>query len=396
MKILLSCVIALNFNNIFAQGWMQQQSNTTETLRKVHFVDANHGCAVGLNGIILTTIDGGINWVVRNGGTLDTLYDVHFINLLKGFIVSNNTLYVTSDGGVNWSSLQDLAPGTGEAHLHFIDVDTGFVAKSGSILMTFDGGASWREKPGPNIDLGLFWATDTLNFYCGGQDGILIESHDSGASWNLTTPLNSSSFYEDVFFTSNGTSHYVGWNIAFGSPWPLYTRRPNSATFNANSFAIYGVYFTSDSDGYLVGSGGTIYKSLDEGSVWSTQSSGVVTSLFGIDFVDDFTGFIVGENGTILKTTTAGEVGLEALQHDGFPWSLYPNPAVSTLTIEAENLHENSTIEIGDFMGRIVKTIRVMESTNRLEIDIRDLSGGAYQLKIKKPDAVTARVFYKP
>ncbi len=57
--------------------------------------------------------------------------------------------------------------------------------------------------------------------------------------------------------------------------------------------------------------------------------------------------------------------------------SLYPNPAINQFTVK--NIEENSTIEIVDINGRIVKTIT--QNTNNA-IDITELTSGYYMVQI--------------
>lgn len=42
-------------------GWVVQQSGTTNALYSAHFVDANTGTAIGNNGVILRTTNGGFS-----------------------------------------------------------------------------------------------------------------------------------------------------------------------------------------------------------------------------------------------------------------------------------------------------------------------------------------------
>ena len=81
MKKILLLFIAflfLHITIIAQEGWVQQTSGTTENLLGVSFTDANTGTAVGWNGTILRTIDGGDNWVSQSSGTLRWLIRVSF------------------------------------------------------------------------------------------------------------------------------------------------------------------------------------------------------------------------------------------------------------------------------------------------------------------------------
>jgi len=62
-RITLTLGIFLGVGFAFSQStWTTQSSNTTETLRDVHFKDLSNGMAVGSGGIMLGTMDGGTIW----------------------------------------------------------------------------------------------------------------------------------------------------------------------------------------------------------------------------------------------------------------------------------------------------------------------------------------------
>ncbi len=69
---------------------------------------------------------------------------------------------------------------------------------------------------------------------------------------------------------------------------------------------LYSVHFTDAYTGWVVGAGGTIAKTVNAGSTWSTQTSGTFSNLYSVNFTDAHTGWAVGEDGTILKTTDGG------------------------------------------------------------------------------------------
>ncbi|MFA4948485.1 MAG: YCF48-related protein, partial [Candidatus Krumholzibacteriia bacterium] len=71
--------------------WTQQTSGTARGLNGVRFADANTGVAVGIDGTILRTTDGGVTWVRQDSGTTADLYAVHLMN--------TNTVVVAGEGG---------------------------------------------------------------------------------------------------------------------------------------------------------------------------------------------------------------------------------------------------------------------------------------------------------
>lgn len=80
---------------------MQQHSISFEALTDVHFTDSQTGTAVGWNGIILRTTDGGKNWVTQNSNSTSYLTSVYFVNSNTGYAVGNSgTILATMDGGI--------------------------------------------------------------------------------------------------------------------------------------------------------------------------------------------------------------------------------------------------------------------------------------------------------
>jgi photosystem II stability/assembly factor-like uncharacterized protein len=61
-------------------GQSNPLSGTTIVLRGVEFTDATTGWAVGLGGTILHTIDGGSNWIPQLSRTGNDLLSVEFLN----------------------------------------------------------------------------------------------------------------------------------------------------------------------------------------------------------------------------------------------------------------------------------------------------------------------------
>lgn len=70
--------------------------------------------------------------------------------------------------------------------------------------------------------------------------------------------------------------------------------------------ALWGVKFISTSEGWVVGSSGTILHSVDGGTTWEAQESGTDRDLKAVAFVDNQKGWVVGHGGTLLGTKDGG------------------------------------------------------------------------------------------
>lgn len=68
-----------------------------------------------------------------------------------------------------------------------------------------------------------------------------------------------------------------------------------------------GVYLPNNGIGWVVGDGGSILRTTDQGHSWSRQSSGVKQSLKSIKCTTESRCWVVGEAGVILSTRDAGE-----------------------------------------------------------------------------------------
>ena len=72
-------------------------------LRAVSFVGARRGWAVGSEGRIFSTVDGGRTWSEQASSTRADLYDVKFLDEREGWAAGEGgTMLHTEDGGANW------------------------------------------------------------------------------------------------------------------------------------------------------------------------------------------------------------------------------------------------------------------------------------------------------
>jgi len=70
--------------------------------------------------------------------------------------------------------------------------------------------------------------------------------------------------------------------------------------------SLFGLCFSGQNNGWLVGKLGAIVCTRDGGKTWSLQKSGEKLHLYDVSFCDDTNGWAVGESGFILHTTNGG------------------------------------------------------------------------------------------
>jgi len=114
----------------YPQWVFQYPYPTGNNLRDVFFTDPENGWAVGDNGTIVHTSDGGTRWNVQFSDTIFSLSCFHFLNQsmgwVAGYISDNGLLMHTTDGGINWE-IQDFADSPPFLDITFGDPDNGWI-----------------------------------------------------------------------------------------------------------------------------------------------------------------------------------------------------------------------------------------------------------------------------
>ena len=143
---------------------------------------------------------------------------------------------------------------------------------------------------------------DGINIFAVGDSGKIYRSSNSGNGWfiyNYTSNnLKSICSYEnDVWFAGDYGKIYKT-NLVLN---------PISVIDLGNSFFINSILFVNSNTGFVCGSGGKVYKSIDSGMSWNLINSGLDTStLNSISFKDELNGAVVNESGKIYTTFNGG------------------------------------------------------------------------------------------
>lgn len=261
--LILSILIILLIPINLLSQWRLQNSGTNSTLNSVDFLNENSGCLAGYNNTIKQSTDGGESWSLYSGWTYPS-------------------------GGKIWNSIS------------FVNDDDIYV---GGRILVFD--TYYQDN----------WTYTT-------DGGAVFSSWIWRSSWG-NTHIKSS--FMDVFFLNDN----LGWKVdqrgsggnvyktttGVDGGWTLLKFVPNG---------LYSVMFVDENNGWMVGSEGTVYNTLDGGTNWSSQNSETTKDLKSVYFKNALTGWCVGyedDQAIILKTTNGGD-----------SWS-------STLPLNIEQLH---------------------------------------------------------
>ena len=340
------------------------------SLNDVAFIGED-GYAVGEEGTILRSLDGGHSWEsVRDGSeeSLALLQEIDpatvivagkcsvqestdagtsftrmklqtpedctssvsafsFLTANTGFVETNKgAILWTEDAGTSFESRTPVPLEGGEpSSLRFISPSTGFAIVNGKvsteILRTEDAGRSWTavKEIGPALEA-LTFATPLIGYAVGEKD-TLLRTEDAGRTWKtmpLTLPPGTEQPYlENISCTSpetclmTGPAHAVlrtGNGGLTGTPVPVFSK---GRVFGAA--AVGGVAFATPPHAVVVGGGGATALSDDEGATFATQISHDTEFRNFFEIVrirlgaSPMEAFIPAEDGQIVATSDGGE-----------------------------------------------------------------------------------------
>ena len=184
--------------------WAPQRKEEDINLNAVCFVDSEYGWVVGEFGTILHTTDGGNNWTQQKPYTLFkdeddpwadvilALYGVKFIDRNRGWIVGmEGVLLSTENGGTTWKDLGRLS----EYAYYGIEIlgnRAWAVGKAGNYILSQDGGKTFQ--PIYDVIKTRFWLHDisfsspTIGWVVGAR-GAVAKTEDGGETWKMLSGL---------------------------------------------------------------------------------------------------------------------------------------------------------------------------------------------------------------
>lgn len=159
------------------------------------FSDDNNGYAVGYNGHVLKTTDGGVNWTYKPNFGTGTYRDVDVRSESLAYLaLHGNNLQKSTDGGMTWANMTYPTVAAHFFSTYFVNDNTGFATgqpvagQPGYVLKTTDG-ANWT-----NTALGaagqIFNRVVFVNNAVGyivGAGGKIFTTTNTGGTWSEMT-----------------------------------------------------------------------------------------------------------------------------------------------------------------------------------------------------------------
>ena len=298
-------------------------------LNDVFFIDDKIGWAVGDRGAVWQTDNGGDDWLRQPFPTSDRLTAVCFRDARNGWIGTSWTqpylhtargrIWRTDDGGKSWQrSKTDTLPAV--QTLFFSDARHGWATTRQSTLhdsnlfQSLDGGRSWHAIHGTAAHrwVDTAWRSDGSGV-CLASDGhvflLPIDNRRQQSHSAAPLPIEAAGRLRAIAMAANrtliaGTGGLLLATADNGRTW--HDLRANLPSGLADEFD-WLTMTSQGNDVWIAGDPGTtVLHSSDGGQTWSLRHTGQALPIRRLRFMNASQGWSVGSHGTILATRDAG------------------------------------------------------------------------------------------
>lgn len=247
--------------------WVQAKVPTRQLLTAVFFIDDQHGWAVGHDAQILASTDAGATWTeqFKDLSREAPLLDVLFNDANHGFAVgAYGALIETTDAGKTWTDVSDRLDNEDQYHLNAIaqvkDAGLFIVGEQGSMFRSSDEGQTWEKLEGPYEGslFGVIGTAQPKTLLAYGLRGNLFRSTDFGDTWEPVALKADRGALE--FGLSGATLLDDGTLVVVGNGGSVVVSHDDGLTFSVfnrpDRISLSAVTAAGNGDLILVGQGG--------------------------------------------------------------------------------------------------------------------------------------------
>ncbi len=280
--------------------WELIKTGTDKNLNSISFVDDYKGFIAGDSGLIIQSVDGGLNWKKNN---------IPYQNNFNAICYNDNKLFVVGSSGFigiingNSNQIKKIISNTTETlfKIYFLDHNIGFIVGTrGLILKTYDSGFTWQVI-NCRVKENLFSISfaDSKNGIIVGWNGTILKTTDSGLSWQKQA-LKYNNYFKDVLFANEFLGFIVGGDGKVlrtengGEDWDEIDIESNSG--------LYKIDFENSGDGIILSNSGEIFISNDSGKSWKKKNVGQPLILNDIKQLNSGNFIIACNGGNIYKS----------------------------------------------------------------------------------------------
>lgn len=326
-------------------------TNTNEAFLSVHFANENIGCAVGDNGEVRCTDDGGNNWQSRFFSGYP-LYDVFFSSSSHAWAVGYEGVYHSNDGGNSWVQQSPSNQFTYRSSVDFVNDSIGcVVGGSGMVLRTENGGNGWTDKGG-----GISQTLHSVELL---KPSVAYAVGDSGT----------------ILHTETG--------------WDDHTVQNSPVTEDLVSVA-----FIDRNTGWVVGDQGSILFTHNGGQDWAIKSKNAYPELNDVAlFKQPGRLWVAGKHQSLLVDKTLHTSTKVKKNPEQSGWTVYPNPAQNRIKVKGGPFQrEEIRFTLLSSRGQVIRSKKIAPGNKEegllFSMTVSDLARGLYFLKMEGEEQV--------
>lgn len=261
-------------------------------------------------GIIVRSMDGGVNWEKITQGAVFTgsVSAAAYLdeNTIMAFSIYPSEIIKSSNKGYSWTKLPPPAEGFHQyRNVCAVNSETLYAITLGSLIFkTTNAGSTWQTiETGLTAQGGDIYFLNTQTGFFTAMDGTIRRTTDGGENWtvvsNGTPNIVKIRFYDNELGLAVGASGTILRTTNGGLSW--------TSISNTNTHQFYDVTFINQNLAFASGQWGRLYRSQDAGLTWSQITTSVNNELRSVVFLTPDTGYITTSVfGTNLKTVNGG------------------------------------------------------------------------------------------
>jgi photosystem II stability/assembly factor-like uncharacterized protein/putative cell wall-binding protein len=288
--------------------WLSMDTHSVTNLWGIDILTPSQAVAVGMGGTI--RLWNGTRWLTASSPTRWDLFSVDLVSGAIGYAGGYNAAIIkTVDGGAHWATVPNNLPADCAVHgISFTSASVGCAVTwngaDGALWRTANGGMTWTKVyTQPGVALDSVSASGTAEAFASGTHGFLL--HWAGSS---------------IATTSVGAGAMRGTCVRGGTAWAVGDRgvvyAADSGVWVQKSFSATdaGLKGYSGVKQWAVGASGTLLQ-------WNglfTNAPTVTTlptaaDLTAIAFLDSSTGWIAAADGTVFRYTGGSLAGTSSV-----------------------------------------------------------------------------------
>jgi photosystem II stability/assembly factor-like uncharacterized protein len=306
-------VFTLSPDKYYAYSWIELLNPST---RAIGWLDDKFPATlhtVGDGGTMLRTENDGKDWADIYPGSED-IKDVFFPYSDTAYIVgANGMIKIVHKLSTGFEYLDPLTNPVAGSSITLTAVagspisPTGYICgDSGTVLRSTSRGVNWaKQTTNTTRNLKDIYFESFVAVYACGDSGLILKSPRSNV-WDKKTVADG---FTNVNFKAIAFQAATG--AVVGEGGVILVSRNEGLTFLPETsnvtVTLRGIHWNRTYNrAFVVGDEGTILKSTDSMKTWRQLTSGTSASLRGVVFTDSLRGWVVGTEGTILYTDDGG------------------------------------------------------------------------------------------